>query len=279
MHWFIGTEACQAVPVVIGNTPALLIDTPGFDDTKRSDSEILSEIASVLTIQYESGMKLKGIIYMHRITDIRYGSSAVKTFDICRHLCGDEALKNVLLVTARWSDVQESVGASRECDLRDNFWSFMLGRGSNMSRFHDDRDSAIGLVSQLLVKEDCVLGLQREISEEGKSLDETSAGAYVTENVEKLKATHEQELESLKRLGEELRQDELEMRRILERDLKAEKAKLQELQQQKAMLRYNVADDVHSQINTRSRLDRASKGLLPLLPSVISLIGVFAGMC
>lgn len=273
-----GTQLCQMVPVDIGNTHTFLIDTPGFDDTTRPDSEILSEIADILTIQYESGMKLKGIIYLHRITDIRYGRSAVRTFDIFRRLCGDEALKNVLLVTSRWSEVQESLGASRECDLRDRFWAYMLRRGSHMSRFHGDRDSAIGLVSQLLVKGDCILDLQREISEQGKSLDQTNAGFYVNDNLEKLKAQCKEELESLESLRMQLLQDELEMRRQVQRDWEAQKAKLEAAEQQQGMLQHNVAGNVRSKVHRmKSRLAKASR-LVSFIPPVIEILGMFVGI-
>lgn len=266
------------VPVNLGNTHTILIDTPGFDDTTRPDSEILSEIADVLTVQYESGMKLQGIIYLHRITDIRYGRSAVRTFDIFRRLCGDEALKNVLLVTSRWSEVQESLGASRECDLRDKFWAYMLGRGSHMSRFHGDRDSAISLASQLLVKKDCVLDLQREISDQGKTLDQTEAGSYVGESLEKLKAHYEAELASLASLREQLQQHELEMRRQVQRDWEDQKAKLHEAEQQQSMLQNNVAHNVHSLVHEKkSRLARAAK-FFPLVPPVIDILGMFLGI-
>jgi hypothetical protein len=44
------------VPASIGKSKVLLIDTPGFDDTMRTDSEILTEIARILPAQYELGV-------------------------------------------------------------------------------------------------------------------------------------------------------------------------------------------------------------------------------
>jgi predicted GTPase len=77
------------VPVSIGHSKLLLIDTPGFDDSERTDTEILTEIARILSAQYELGVQLKGVIYIHRITDIRYARSSVKTFEIFKKICGD----------------------------------------------------------------------------------------------------------------------------------------------------------------------------------------------
>jgi hypothetical protein len=46
-----------------------------------------------------------------------------------------------------------------------------------MSRFHGDRSSAVGLVSQLICKDTVVLEIQRELVDYGKQLDQTTAGA------------------------------------------------------------------------------------------------------
>ena len=77
----LGTVDCKAVPVNIGKSKVLLIDTPGFDDSSKTDSMILTEISRLLAAQYEAGVSLKGVIYLHRISDVRYSGSSVKTLD------------------------------------------------------------------------------------------------------------------------------------------------------------------------------------------------------
>ncbi|KAG8684824.1 hypothetical protein FRC08_013466, partial [Ceratobasidium sp. 394] len=81
-----------------------LIDTPGFDDTELSDTEILKRISGFLSTTYENGYRLTGIIYLHRITDGRMGGISRRTFKIFRELCGQKTLGNVLIVTNMWSD-------------------------------------------------------------------------------------------------------------------------------------------------------------------------------
>ncbi|OAG21716.1 P-loop containing nucleoside triphosphate hydrolase protein, partial [Alternaria alternata] len=194
------TQSCQLVPVQLGQSKVLLLDTPGFDDTTRPDSEILGEIAKVLTAQYKLGVQLKGVLYIHRITDIRFNRSSVKTFEILKGVVGPDALQNVLLVTSRWDGVTQATGSDRERQLREKFWAYMLGRGSNMSRFLGDRDSAIALTGQLLCKDVVVLELQKEIVHQKKRLDQTAAGSLVNDNLDALKAQYEKELASLERL-------------------------------------------------------------------------------
>ena len=92
----------------------MLIDTPGFDDSGRIESEILTEISRLLSAQYEAGVSFKGVIYLHRGTDIRYAGSSVKTLEIFKKICGKVALKNVLLISTRWNKVNEALGANRE---------------------------------------------------------------------------------------------------------------------------------------------------------------------
>jgi hypothetical protein len=254
-----------------------VIDTPGFDDTERTDSEILTEIARILTAQYELGVQLKGVIYLHRITDIRYSRSAIKTFEIFKKICGDKPLKNVLLVTSRWSDVDQGTGSSRERQLKEKFWAYMLGRGSNMSRFHGDRDSAIGLVSQLISKDPVVLELQEQLKS-GKRLDETDAGAYVNDNLEQMKAKYESELADLQRLKQELLDSDRAMKRQIQRDWEMESQRLRMAQEQQASLQRPVSAEVRNEINSAKNKRSGVMKVLPFIPSVLSLLGLFVGV-
>lgn len=263
------------MPIEIGASKVLLIDTPGFDDTDRSDSEILTEIARILSCQYQLGVELKGVVYIHRITDIRYSRSSVKTFEVFKKICGERALKNVLLITSRWGEVSETVGSDREQQLRNRFWAYMLNRGSNIGRFHSDRDSAISLVSQLLMKETVVLELQEELVDNGKRLSETSAGAYVSDNLDDLKMKYEEELASLEKLKHELRENDRAMKRQVQKDWDEEQARLQKAENEQVSLQRPVGKEVQEQIKKkRSKLAL----VIPFIPSAISIMLMFVGI-
>lgn len=253
----------------------MLIDTPGFDDTERTDSEILTEIARILSAQYELGVELKGIIYIHRITDIRYSRSSVKTFEIFKKICGQSALSNVLLITSRWTEIDPALGADRERQLKEKFWAYMLGHGSNISRFHGDRPSAVGLVSQLLQKNTVVLQLQKELVDEGKQLDDTTAGAYVSDNLDKLRQQYQDELASLERLKQDLLDNDRAMKRQIQRDWEAESARLKQVQNEQVSLQRPVGTEVREEITKkRSGLSK----VIPFVPAVISVLGMFVGV-
>lgn len=267
------------VPVSIGGSTALLIDTPGFDDTSRTDSEILTEIARILSAQYALGVQLKGIIYIHRITDIRYNRTAVKTFEIFKKICGHEALRNVLLVTSRWDGIDEAKGADRERQLKEKFWAYMVDRGSNISRFHGDRDSAISLVSQLLVRDKVVLQLQKELVDEGKDLNDTVAGSYVDDNLEKLKQQVKDELASIEKLKQDLVETDRAMKRQARLDWEQESARLKALQNQQVSLQHPVGTEVRQEIQQKkSGLSSGLAKVVPFVPVAISILATFCGI-
>ena len=56
-----------------------------------------------------------------------------------RKLCGDETLKNVLIVTTMWGAVEPSIGDAREKELTTNDLLFkpVLDKGARMLR-HDN---------------------------------------------------------------------------------------------------------------------------------------------
>ena len=264
----------------IGRSRVLLIDTPGFDDSARTDSEILTEISRLLSAQYEAGVSLKGVIYLHRITDIRYAGSSVKTLKIFKKICGKVALKNVLLVSTRWNEVDEALGASREQQLRDNFWAYMLSSGSTMARFYGNRESAVGIASQLMSRQSIVLELQKELIEQGKPLNQTVAGAYVNDDISEMKAQHEQELRELEKLRQTLQESDRAMKRQVQNDWAREQQRLQTAHEDEDRLRRNVAAEVREEIEKKTKQKKSSGAwkFLPLLPTLMGIIEMFVGI-
>jgi Skp family chaperone for outer membrane proteins len=167
------------------------VDTPGFNDPKLSDSAILSQLAQILSLQHQFTdykINLKGIVYLHRITDNRYDAAAERTFDIMQKICGQRALKNVALVTTMWdTGISKEVARSRERELHTSQWSAILDSGASMYTFKGKGDLAgpRAIVSQLVGGKPVVLELQEELQHDS-SLLQTTAGAYTRETLENL---------------------------------------------------------------------------------------------
>jgi hypothetical protein len=93
-----------------------------------------------------------------------------------RKLCGENAAKNVALVTTKWSHVQEEVGRERERQLCEIYWKDMLDRGSSLVALRNDRNLAWDIVTAIAEKIPLeVIQIQRELVDLGKNLPETQA--------------------------------------------------------------------------------------------------------
>lgn len=175
-----------------------IVDTPGFDDSSRSDSEILEEIVQFLCAQYHLGIPLKGIVYMHRITDNKMSGSAQRYFEMFQRLIGEQCMANVVLLTTMWSQLKdEAVGLRRERELREEFWSLMERKGSTIRHFDGSRAMAEAFICRLMRKKDIVLDIQTELFEQGKRLDETTAGRLVVPRLERLIGESENSIEQM----------------------------------------------------------------------------------
>ena len=101
--------------------------------------------------------------------------SPLKILKMFHNLCGVEALKNVVLVTTMWDEVDEEEGNSRENELTNSHWKTMIELGCRTSRFENNTESALDIVSQFQDAR-CTVLLQRELVDLHLQLAETSAG-------------------------------------------------------------------------------------------------------
>ena len=172
------TQNISAHRVLVDNRRVVLLDTPGFDDTYKSDAEVLKGIANWLAISYVGGHRLTAIIYLHRISDYRMAGSAMRNLSTFRKLIGDNALHNVALVTTMWDQIDHVNGAVREKALVDTpeFWGEMVRLGSIVARFDGTREGASSIVQSLLNNTTRTLNIQHEMIDERLNLEDTDAG-------------------------------------------------------------------------------------------------------
>ncbi|KAI0533320.1 P-loop containing nucleoside triphosphate hydrolase protein [Xylaria digitata] len=199
-----------------------LVDTPGFDDTSRTDVEIFKELAFLFGQLYRNGARLGGILYLHRITDNRATGSAVRSFNTLKSVCGPDAAKFVLLVTTMWDSIPtdsklETIALQRERELRETeiFWGSMSRLGSGMARWPDKENSPLDIVNALadsaIQDGPVILQIQREIVDQKCPLEDTTAGRELVEEYAGLSKIFRQELKKLQidyAEAESLRHDE-----------------------------------------------------------------------
>ncbi|KAG8220498.1 P-loop containing nucleoside triphosphate hydrolase protein [Butyriboletus roseoflavus] len=164
-----------------GRRNVVLVDTPGFDDTHLSDTQILRILANWLKNTYQNNIKLAGLLYLHRISDVRLAGTPLRNLGVFQNLCGTENLKNVVIVTTMWDEVEDqSVGSKREEELLSSFWKGMIDLGSRTCRFQGTRESAWEIIDHLDLEGSregrTPLQIQREMVDKELPLHETAAG-------------------------------------------------------------------------------------------------------
>ncbi|KAH9224083.1 P-loop containing nucleoside triphosphate hydrolase protein [Leptodontidium sp. 2 PMI_412] len=268
------TAVCQIVETRIGDTNVAVVDCPGFDDSTKSDTEILTMISELVTMQYNIGMKLWGIVFLHRITDVRFQGSANNVLSLFQQLVGDEALSNVVLATTQWSKVKtEDMPAAilREQQLRDQYWSDMLSKNSMTTRFEGNKASAEAIVARLVGRNHVVLQLQRELIDGKKSLGKTGAGSLLRPNVDrKLRKSKE----DVKRLKAELKTGVNNTRRLrIQREIYEAERLIASGERDEVRLRQEVGTDLMQklkQVDWQTGL-RMALSVLGFVVSIITL--------
>ncbi|PPR03108.1 hypothetical protein CVT24_012413 [Panaeolus cyanescens] len=181
-----------------------LVDTPGFDDTNKSDLEIFRMIADWLDKTFKRKILLDGVLYLHRISDNRMAGTPYKNYQMFERLCGKSSFKQVILVTTMWGDESEhELHEKREEELRKRFWSHMLRSGSTMARFDETAPgSGFRVLAPIVSNASAArqgLTLQKELNDFRLALPETSAGRVMYTKLEVLLMKQKRILEDLKK--------------------------------------------------------------------------------
>jgi len=206
-----------------------LIDTPGFDDTQRSDIEILEHIAHYLSVSYANRNCISGIIFLHRISDNRTSGTTRRNITMFKELVGDVAYENVAIATTMWWKGEEEMNMRKEEQLKKEDFHDVLNGGGRMFRYTagagvDEeargRQQALDIVGHLMDKAKAgpvVLKIQGEMVDEGKTLGQTSAGEVLdVKAVEEGREFETQLQEATKELREALLKQDADAARELE---------------------------------------------------------------
>lgn len=171
-------------------------------------------------IRYSQGIKLYGIIYMHRISDVRVGGSARKNFNMFCKLCGEDALPNVVLLTSMWGEVTPERGAARERELAtdDLLFKPALDSGANMLRYGDSVESARSIISSIMNNSPRALRIQEQLVDAQTDIADTDAGQHLQQELMEFVRKHRAKLvEVQKEMDEALQAKDMQSKKELER--------------------------------------------------------------
>jgi len=220
------TREVEIAPVFqLDDRSVRLIDTPGFDDTERSDIDVLREIAQLLENQYKKGTRLHGVIYLQRISDVRMGGSSTRSFRLFKKICGDLTLKNVVIVTTMWDKVTRKEGEQRELELStdERFFKPALDQEAKLTRHDNTTASGCQILRGIFDNHPLALGLQCELVDENKKLRDTDVGQEFETQTKELMWKMSEDIK-------ELRKELADMQQSYGREIKDQSGEIRELQ-------------------------------------------------
>jgi hypothetical protein len=137
-------------------------------------------------------MKLAGVIYLYDITQPRMLRSTAKNLKMFQKLCGEDALKSVILGTTKWGPVESGPAGVRENELRTRFWKHMMENGSTMHRFANTRVSGWDMLHHLLHEnfQSTILHIQDEVVNKKVLVPDTEAGRHLLDTLRSALETH-----------------------------------------------------------------------------------------
>ncbi|KAF5351036.1 hypothetical protein D9756_008411 [Leucocoprinus leucothites] len=241
--WIVGhslqshTSVVKALRVSFSDGISLvLVDTPGFDDTNKSDLEILKIIAKWFEQVYRRKLEISGILYLHRITDNRMGGTPRKNLELFKKVCGEDYFPLMVLVTTMWSersDEDEAVFFERESQLQKDYWGDIIKDPAQVQRFRGTQSSAWNILEEVFTlaaarQRHKILEIQQELVDLSKQVPDTSAGQQLHGMMEELVG---KQSDLVRRLQDELikSSDPVILRAIMGelRDLQQQREKVQ----------------------------------------------------
>ncbi|KAF2833840.1 hypothetical protein CC86DRAFT_277603, partial [Ophiobolus disseminans] len=170
-----------------------LLDTPGFDDTTLSDSEVLEAISLELARIYKGSRSLNGLIYLYDVSRPRFGGQSSKNLMLFQQLVGDESLKNVVLVTTHWkqSDAQQ---LERQDELKTKYWKRMTLYGARIEKHDGSKKSAVRIIQPLISMSPTVVKIVDELVDQGLQWEDTAVGRSMSEAIAQLQKKMKEEL-------------------------------------------------------------------------------------
>lgn len=163
-----------------------LIDTPGFNDTLRSDAETFQELAYWLGVADDRKFQLSGVIFLHRITDIRFHSSTRRALEIFKALCGQDAFCGMVVATTMWNRVatgEIQKAEDRQAQLKTKLQGDVLAFGGRLVPISAAEVDPYNIVRHIVRKDLRLdLAIQKELRRHECQLYQTAAGQIVYES-------------------------------------------------------------------------------------------------
>jgi hypothetical protein len=129
-HFSLETSTINSHKLSHEDVNYALVDTPGFDDSYRSNQEVVEQVLEWLAEKRRKGVEFAGIIYVHSIMNPRMQGTAMQNLRMFRKLVGANNMSKVV-ATSFWDQVDPPQGYERERALIQSpkFFATMIQKG------------------------------------------------------------------------------------------------------------------------------------------------------
>ncbi|KAH6634689.1 P-loop containing nucleoside triphosphate hydrolase protein [Chaetomium sp. MPI-SDFR-AT-0129] len=172
------TEEAVSVTCTIDGQSVTLIDTPGFDDRKRTEVDILKLVAKHLMNTYLEGTKLNGIIFLQPINQPRVGAAEAGRTRLFKKLLGEQAFRRVVIGGTMWTDRADAEKKMEQRAQHKDIWEDMVKGGAKTIVYDNTPEGAAEIIRILMKNKPGDLLIQKELAS-GKGLEETAAGREI----------------------------------------------------------------------------------------------------
>jgi DNA repair exonuclease SbcCD ATPase subunit len=168
-------------------------------------------------------------------------------------LCGKNALKNVVLATSFWDQVDPDRASRREKELRESkeFWGQMIERGSRVVRLGDYKAN-LKLLRRMALYNSVTLKAQDEMVNRDRTAEQTTAAKISAHDLEAEKSKYE-ELKDQMRKEMEAREREQDLAH------QREKERLQREVEERNKRLKEEEERVQREVEERNKLERQQK--------------------
>lgn len=189
----IGTQGPKAVEFKMDGRTIVLIDTPGFDDDKRTDVRILEDIAIWMARKgYLNEEKLDGLIFLHPVTFTRAGGSELSRTKLLEKILGPGAYNRVIITTTMWDYVTDERVIQERLNTRfakKGTWYKLSRKGASYAKHYDTQTSAHDIIRRIMKITDTqgkpTTLLERQLESEKGRVVNTWAGKAVERDIVK----------------------------------------------------------------------------------------------
>jgi hypothetical protein len=165
-----------------------------------------------LSASFANGVRLSGIVYLHRISDNRISGTGFRNLRMFKKLSGATTWPNTVIGTTMWRADEHVQGETREQELISNpkYLGDLLSGGATLHRIaehgtgaDEQRRSSLRVISSLLQRTlslpQIELQIQRELVLDRLDLDATAAGQEAEGDLSVLRRNLNKRIESTRK--------------------------------------------------------------------------------